>query len=337
MARHVLVVLADEARDARGGRSSLTTAQIAARTGLSRRTIHRAYVILDEAGQITREAVAPGAALATLVHPRIISDLPRADLAEGSATVSDPLCQPVRGSIVYIDKPLTSSPQAQAREPVLERVLEVAAQLAPDPTPNPVALDPVDEVFDAWDAMAAQAGLPGPVTRDTARRVAIAARLSEHKRFRVLASIAAVGRSDFLRGKRRDGQGDWRASFDWVFEVGRYSGMRHFLRLLEGDFTAEQVPMAPQVAHAEKGQPEIEQRPEESPETRTLRASLGERLGPAVVRTWIAPLRFDWGGEGLAIIAPNRFHADHVAAEFAGVISKAAGHPVRVVTREKAW
>ena len=317
MARQVLTVLADEARDSRGGRSSLTTAQISDRTGLSRRTIHRAYVILTDAGHITREETAPGAPFATLVHPLIGTAATPASVSEGAATVSDPLCQPVRGSI-YREEPVTISPRERAREPVAEE--EGSA-------------DPVDQVFEAWDAWTTRAGLPGPVTRDAARRVAVANKLAAVGLGQVLMTIDTVERGVAAGGFRRKGavagQGDLFCTFDAVFELGHAAGLRLFTRLLDGEFgrpvhatdPAENASTAPVYAT-------------EPPRAQAIRAALRQRLGVQICKAWIDKLQFEDAGGELLALAPSAFHADYVASQFAADLRRAAGGPVKITVRE---
>jgi hypothetical protein len=353
MARQVLVVLADEARDTRGGRSSLTTAQIADRTALSRRTIHRAYVVLATAGHITREETQPGAPVETLVHPMIGVAVSGADLAEGYATVSDPLCQPVRGSIEYKDITIDHSPQAGAREisisgfqgpaptPVPAQPIEPSA---PMPAPAERELEPAAQVIAAWNAMAARCGLPGPVTLDLPREAAIDTLLRREKLWRVLAAVDAVGRSAWLTGKGANRQGDWMATFDWVFEVRRFAGAGNFNRILEGEFNRGQaVPeaaAAPVDHFSDVGKMVVD--PDEPAPTRALRTALAGMLGPGDVRAWIEPLAFEWRGDEMLAVAGSAFAADHVRSQFAGQLgraaAKAAGGPmlVRVMVRAKA-
>ncbi len=347
MARQVLVVLADEARDARGGRSSLTTAQIADRTGLSRRTIHRAYVILTDAGQITREETAPGAALATVVHPRAVTGsrlhLAGADLAEGPATVSDPLCQSVRGSIEYNDRPDTSSPRASAREadfqgfrgPVPEGVPPAPPEPPPVP-PVPVEreLDPVDQVFAAWDGWRDRAGLPGPLTRNAARRVAVARAIDAHGLGKVLMMVDTVERGVRDGKFRRNGQDSIWATFDAAFEVGHAKELNLLARLFDGEFGAVEA-RASHFAPANEAR-KLNMHDGEPPAAQALRARLVAAIDSAhLVAAWIDPLRFEKRDDGWLAIAPSAFVADWVAANYASELRRAAGGEVRILTREK--
>lgn len=338
MARQVLVVLADEARDARGGRSSLTTAQIADRTGLSRRTIHRAYVILAEAGHITREETAPGAALATLVHPQFSTALPPADLAEGSANLSGGVCQPVRGVISYIDRPVTSTPLPSAREADFEGFQGPAPQPVPAPAapvqpPAPATreLEPVDQVFAAWDGWRDRAGLPVPTTRNAARRVAVARAIEANGLGKVLMMVDTVERGvrdGRFRRKGAEGQDSIWATFDATFEVGHAASLNLLARLLDGEFGA----VAPAAATCAPDAPVVEHG---DPDLR-LRAAIGKRIGAAAARQWIDPLVFDWRGDELRAVAPTAFHADWVTEHFASHLRGAAGGAaVRVMVREK--
>jgi DNA-binding transcriptional regulator YhcF (GntR family) len=325
MARQVLTVLADEARDSQGGRSSLTTGQIADRTGLSRRTIHRAYVILTEAGHITREETAPGAPFVTLVHPFLgeraaaaASNLTPATVSEGAATVSAPPCQPVRGSNI-IEEPVTISPRARAQDlPDQEKVS-----------------DPVEQVFDAWDGWTRRAGLPGPIQRDAARRVAVAHKLAAVGLGQVMMTIGTVERGVAAGGFRRKGavagQGDLFCTFDAVFEVGHAAALRLFTRLLDGEFgrPAEREAVATERLNGGRSVD-----PDEPPRCQVIRASLRERLGVQICKAWVDPLRLEQAGGELLAIAPSAFHADYLATNYAAELRRAAGGPVRITVRE---
>jgi hypothetical protein len=324
MARQVLTTLADEARDYNGDRSSLTTAQIADRTGLSRRTIHRAYVILTEAGHITRIETAPGAALATKVHPQIAAALPKTEMAEGCASVSDPPANLSEGAN-YIDITNTHSPRPSAREvDFIDRESPVAA---------PVPGEPVDQVFAAWDAWRDRAGLPGPVTRTAARRVAVDRAVRDNGLGKVLMMIDTIERevrAGNFRRKGATGQDSIWATFDAAFEIGHAAGLHLLTRLLDGDFgaltpRADPVPVARPAEAGEADRPEPERR---------LRAALAARLGARESAVWIDPLCFEFTGDGVEAVAPGAFHADHVTTHFAAQLRRAAQDagtgPIRV-------
>jgi len=320
-ARAVLLVLADEARDYAGGRSTLTTAQIADRTGLSRRTVHRAYVDLIAAGHITREATAPGAALSTIVHPgggeacQPVSA--PAAVAEGSANLSAPPCQSVRGSysIRNIDQVYPSPTPARAREPADQ--------------------DEVGQVFAAWDAWLERCKLPGPVTRTPARRAAVAAQLAE---FRVGQLIQAIDRAErgYRSGKfNRQGQGDLWFTFDKVFEVAGAKGFNLLARLLDGEFGA-----AESAGANAADRPAPVDRSDEG-EAGRLRQAVRADVGDHSYEAWVAPCRFEFDGDALVLTAPSAFKADWVQQHFADTLRRHAanmtgGQIKRVIARAYA-
>lgn len=348
VARQVLHVLADEARGYDNDCSSLKTAEIAKRTGLSRRTIHRAYVVLAEAGHITRLEIEPGAALKTRVHPQLGGRAPDAELAEGYDRVSYPSDTQSHPQ-EYIDKTINHSPSASAREPLIEGFRGPAPDTipaAPEPPPMPPQpaereLDPVAQIIAAWNAMAASHGLPGPISADVPREAAIEALLRREKLWRVLAAVDAVGRSAWLTGKRQGGQGDWMATFDWIFEVRRFAGSGNFNRVLEGEFNRGQgVPVEPPSAapavneYLTVGAGEAR---DETEDIRRLRARLRAEEGDHLSAAWIDPLRFEWRGGDLLAIAPSAFHAEWITGHFLGALRGAAGGAaVQVRVRQRA-
>ena len=341
----VLKELANDARDHLGGRSSLTTAQLAARTGLSPRSIRGGYRILSEAGLITREPGEPGAAVTTLVHPAKSADQASAAadaapvcapvaggaaIAGGAATIAGGGGNECRGSIEYKDITIDQYTNAGARAVDLE-----------DGGFEP---GPVDQVFDGWDRMAEAAQLPGPVGRDAARTVAVETLLASHGLWRVLAAVRKVGESDFLRGRRRaPGQGDWRADFDWVFEVRRYRASGNFQRLLEGSFTPDAVPMQPKDRAQRDRQQAIEgdaatAAPAEgrlSGET-AQRARMRDALGEAFCRAFTDSATLTPLGQGWALLVPGAFAADHLSANYGAALQRAGVVSIEVAAKERA-
>ena len=342
-ARQVLHVLADDARDYLVNCSFLTTAKIAQRTGLSRRTIHRAYVVLIEAGHITRLATEPGAGIKTKVHPIVGSTAPDVDLAEGPDTMAEGSAT-VAGGPIYIESTITHSTNAGARE--RESAIEGSGERVSDSAPATLP-DPADQVFDEWDRVAAAKGLPGPVRRDVERRQAIERRIAAEKLWRVLAAVRAVGDAPYLtaRKARHAGQGDVMADFDFVFGVGHLRGNRVFERLLEGSFTGgraipaeEPRAMSRFATTSEAGKSDRRRGHEaETEDIRRLRARLRDEIGSDhLIGAWIDPLRFEWRDDELLAIAPSGFHADWITGHFVDALRRAAGgKPVRVTMREK--
>jgi len=332
----VLLTLADDARDHRQGRSSLTTRDICTITGLSPRAVGLAYVVLVEGELITREPGEPGAAIVSLVHPKEAPtetksiSAPASQSARGVAHIATPGGNNCQGSIEYKDITIDQYTNAGARAVDLE-----------DGGFEP---GPVDQVFDGWDRMAAAAQLPGPVGRDAARTVAVETLLASHGLWRVLAAVRKVGESDFLRGRRRaPGQGDWRADFDWVFEVRRYRASGNFQRLLEGSFTPDAVPMQPKDRAQRGRQQAIEgdaatAAPAEgrlAGET-AQRARMRDALGEAFCRAFTDSATLTPLGQGWALLVPGAFAADHLSANHGAALQRAGVVSIEVAAKERA-
>lgn len=108
----------------------------------------------------------------------------------------------------------TLGPTAPVRAPKVEDLLELKT------------------VADAWNAMAAKAGLPQVATLGKDRERTVRARLQEHGLDSVLVAIDRVGASDFLTGKvePKAGSQPFLASFDFV------TGPKNFRKLIEGNY-----------------------------------------------------------------------------------------------------
>lgn len=182
-------------------------------------------------------------------------------------------------------------------------------------------------VFDRWDRMAAQAGLPGPVQRTAARGRAIDLRLGEEGCWRVLAAVDAVGRSDFLRGKRAGRQGDFfRTNFDWIFLQRTEAGIARFTQLLEGNFTGgEPVPRAPEPAA-----PVAAATPDRPGEPPGVRARITAVVGPGMARAWFDECRLSRDDGALIVTARSAFVAEQVTQRFGAALTAAAGPDWRV-------
>lgn len=314
-ARAVLLVLADEARDHRGGRSTLTTGQISERTGFSKRTVHRAYVELAEAGHITREAAQPGAAVETLVHPGEALSAP-AGVSAPAASLSAPACQSVRGS--YREEEYNQSTIPEDRD-------------AGGRAREPAALDQVDQLFDAWDAFLERGKLPGPITRSPARRAAIRSRLAEYGQGRLMMAIDQAERG-FRAGKfRRPGQGDLWLNIDRVFEVRPHDAAMGLLaELLDGAHArpvaakSEVVASAARVKIDRSGEGEAE---------REVRRLAKEAMGDHSYEAWLAASGLRIEGDTLFVQACSEFAADWIANQLGDHLrrsaSKASGGQVR--------
>lgn len=342
----VLMALANDARDVDGDVSKLRTVKIMARTRLSEPAVRKAYRQLQANGHITRIRGNEGEQSVTKVHPRLTPfTTTAADTWVSSVSVS-PIsntgnpCIEDMGLIDHRIQPIDHSPLASAREADFEGFQgpapqPVPAPAAPVPPPAPATreLEPVDQVFAAWDAWRDRAGLPGPVTRNAARRVGVARAIEAQGLGKVLMSIDTVERgvkAGRFRRRGAAGQDDLWATFDALFDVGHARELNLLARLLDGEFGAV-VPAAaaPAVKEcltvAEAGDPE-----------QRMRAAIGKRIGAAAARQWIDPLVFDWRGDELRAVAPTAFHADWVTEHFASHLRGAAGGAaVRVVVREK--
>jgi hypothetical protein len=220
---------------------------------------------------------------------------------------------------MYIEEPVTISPRERAREPVAEN-----------------SGDPVEQVFDAWDAWTRRAGLPGPIQRDAARRVAVANKLAAVGLGQVLMTIGTVERGVAAGGFRKKnpvpGQGDLFCTFDAVFEVGHAAALRLFTRLLDGEFGRPAEKVQPGAANSQADCANSQS--DEPPRVQAIRARLRERLGQSTSAAWIDRLRLEEAGGELLALAPNAFHADFVSTNLAHELRRAAGGPVRIAVRE---
>lgn len=344
----VLLALANDARDHDGGRSRLTTAHIAERQCISPRSIRNAYAVLVAAGHITREPGPPGAPFVTIVHPvlAVSPSLPGAYPA--IATPPGNECHPI---IDIMIQPIDHSPQAGAREDCFSDdsgtrlrgpVPEIPAAPVPKPEPEPetepeTPLPPVDQVFAAWDGWRDRAGLPGPVTRTAARRVAVDKAVRDHGLGRVLMMVGTVERevrAGNFRRKAHAGQDTIWATFDAAFEVGYAAGLNLLARLLDGDFGAlvPEPGAAPALAVADVGTPGD---PDEPAAVKRLRAVLRDKLGARACAAWIDPLRFEQRGDDLVAVAGSAFAADYLATNYGAQLRSAAGRQVRISVKER--
>ncbi len=313
-ARAVLLVLADEARDHRGGRSSLTTAQIADRTGFSARTVHRAYVDLADAGHITREAGEPGAAVMTLVHPAIEGVSAAASVSAPPAGLSVPPCQSVRGSYREENKNHNTLPRdhgtcGRAREPAAPAV-EVVSE------------DPVEQVFAAWNAFQKRVGL-APVASVMARRAAVASRVATYG---LGSTLMMVDKTERLLRERRapKGQGDLFWRFDMVFGVGNLATYMVFERMQEGQFDAPA-----ELDPAPTALPSVDQGDD-------LRNAIVAEIGEGLYQAWVRDCGLAIDGDELVVTAQTLFKADwisqHYASQLRRAASKAAGQSITRIT-----
>jgi hypothetical protein len=337
----VLTCLADDARDKNGGKARLGAGEIALRTGINRRTVEVAIRRLCEAGIISREGGGGRATAQTILHletvltPESDSGVPR--IHTGGAPNPHRGCPESDSGVESTRVPIDHSTSAGAapRERVsAERVMAEAAG------GGGADADPVDHVFDAWDAMARAKGLPGPVKRDIERRATVERRIAAEKLWRVLAAVRAVGDAPYLtnRKARHDGQGDVMADFDFVFGVGHLRGNRVFERLLEGSFTGGRaIPLEEfRTPPAETGPPPPLHHRDEADEFLRLRAAMRASLGAHHYDAWIAPLRFERQAGGLVATAPSAFVADWVTGHYLDQLRGAAGGvAVRIMVREK--
>jgi hypothetical protein len=90
---------------------------------------------------------------------------------------------------------------------------------------DPIELRP-EHVVEAWNAMAAQWGLPkAKLTPERRRKLAV--RIRQHSVEDFTEAIQAIGRSPFLRGENDRA---WRADFDFLLQP------KSFTRLIEGSY-----------------------------------------------------------------------------------------------------
>jgi uncharacterized protein YdaU (DUF1376 family) len=95
-------------------------------------------------------------------------------------------------------------------------------------TPTPIEHPDHRRIVDAWNAMAAVAGVPKIRVVSLANRKHLNARMAEHGLEGVLAAIKAVGESDLCRGLKDGWNG---ADFEWLI-----SNALKFERTLRGQY-----------------------------------------------------------------------------------------------------
>jgi hypothetical protein len=316
----VLIALANDARDYDEGRARLTPHNLQDRASCSLRAVRYAFARLVESGHITREAAASGAAATTIVHPNLAL-FPTRPVQRKQAQPVQPLhgvpVQPLHGS--FLSKVRTKETHPAGARANRENLREQV--------PPPMFAPDVVAVFDRWDGMAARAELAGPVQRTAARGRAIDLRLGEEGRWRVLAAVDAVGRSDFLRGKRAGRQGDFfRTNFDWIFLQKTEAGIARFTQLLEGNFTGGQ----PVLRGHERPAPAAAVIPDRPGEPPGVRARITALVGAGMARAWLDECRFALDGEALVITARSPFVAEQVSQRFGPALTAAAGPGWRI-------
>lgn len=330
----VLLALADDARDAMGGRTKelIINRELQERTGLSERAVRMAISALIKAGHISRKPGRPGAAMDTLVHPVPASEQPSAQaIAPAAEVAAKPAAiagQPatIAGgsySIRIKDQDNHSPTAARAREPVaVEEVKQPEA-----------AADPVDALFDRWDAMATALKIPGPATRSLARRAAMAARIAEFGAGQMAMAIDTAERKARAGAFRRaSGQGDLFLTIDALLGLGNARGLLLLERLLEGDGFGVADGQAA-VAGDAPAPVAVASVPGEGPAEAQIRAAAMQQLGRATYQAWLAPARLSMGPDGLTITAASAFAADHISNQIAPQLRR-QGMAVRV-TRER--
>lgn len=339
----VLMALANDAREIDGDVSKLRTVKIMARTRLSEPAVRKAYRQLQANGHITRLRGAEGEQSTTIVHPKLTPfSTTAADTWVSSVQVTpisntgNPCIQDM-GPIEYIDRTIDHSPHGRAGEGSNNGFRPAQPGPVHEPVSPPVErpLEPVDQVFAAWDAWRDRAGLPGPVRQDAARRVAVDRAIRENGLGKVLMMVDKIEhevRAGNLRRKNHEGQDSIWATFDAAFEIGHAANLRLLTRMLDGDFGA----LVPREVTAPAVKECLTVRSDEPEPSRRLRAALLDRLGAKACAVWIDALRFEWGGDGLVVLAPSDFHAEWVRDHFGGQLRSVAGGDVLVIASSLA-
>ena len=327
----VLLCLANDARDNLGGVTTdkLPTAEIRRRTRLSEAAVRKAYRVLQQSGHITRLPCQNGEQALTRVHPVVTPKQKRntwVSPVQGSPipNTGDPCIEdrgPYReGNNNHSKRPEHHAKCGRAREPAAVEGLKGPA-------------DPVDALFDRWDAMAAAIGIPGPATRSLSRRAAMAARIAEFGAGRLAMAIDTAERQARAGAfKRANGQGDLFLTIDALLGLGNARGMMLLERLLEGDRFGVAVepgraePLAP---------PPIDTLPGEGAAEAEIRAAAAQLLGGPVYRAWLAPARLALGPDGLTITARSAFDAEHISNHIAPRLRR-PGLAVRVTAERTA-
>lgn len=235
-AKSVLNMLAYHAADktrSDAGETYPSVDLLAQETGFSWRTVLRALKELEQLGEISRTGEHKGR---TVVY-RLT--LPPADQTVRETASELPERQDTASTETVRETPADC--QRDSSETVRETVpIELSGELSSElesPPAVPPSLngahldlglpDPVDEMVAAWNAMAAEIGVPAVQHVTQQRRTKALARRKD------LGGIAGwhdclnkIRGSPLLRGEAKD----WRATFDWVLEP------RNLTKIMEGNY-----------------------------------------------------------------------------------------------------
>lgn len=137
-------------------------------------------------------------------------------------------------------------PESEAETETESKGLPLTPSCGPasDPPPDAPDAEPTNrqprvdvvEAFNAWNEMANRIGLPMALKLTDSRAKALRARLREHGAESWKTALAAVERSEFLRG---EGGRGWRADLDFVLQPSK------FVKLIEGGYSHETRSPAP--------------------------------------------------------------------------------------------
>lgn len=250
-ARLVLIALAERCNPDRVCWPSLAT--IADDTGLSERTAFTMVHRLDEMGvlRISKRGYSLCYRLNRAVD-REMSDLGSPEQIEFPIYQDDPEenepLQPLQSaesaapevSCKSCDPPVAMVAKKPSIESPKEERGSLRSQGDPDlfssdipaenvpPEVPPDEPDPVLELADAWNRMAAENDLPKVILMTPARRRSLAARVAEVGWDSMQRAIGIVAGSAFCRGVNDTG---WRADFDFILQP------KSLIRLLEGRYT----------------------------------------------------------------------------------------------------
>lgn len=131
-----------------------------------------------------------------------------------------------RNSSVFPGKETQKRNPEPSREPIPQEALLLSGESADAGVAPPIRATP-EQVVEAFNAMAARAGLSKMIKFTTERRRKLQARLRDSTIDEFTEAICAIERSSFCRGENDRG---WRADFDFLLQP------KSFARLIEGAY-----------------------------------------------------------------------------------------------------
>lgn len=208
-AKMVLLALANYANEA--GEAYPSTAAIAEFGDMNHKTATAALDRLESLGMIADTGKKQGRSGQIKVYRLALESLPKTEASQK------------RKPPVFSAK----DPQKRVTDTVKEpsTPLDTANAVSPPSVENDDLTS--DEVVEAWNALAADVGLPVVAKLTKERKRKLACRIRDHPFEEWASALAAIRRSRFLQG---DNQRGWRANFDFLLQPSS------FTKLLEGQY-----------------------------------------------------------------------------------------------------